>query len=295
MSAPEDLLSLYRSDPVAFSAGLLGDTVTADDVLEGRAEEATAPWEMQARVMRAVRDNRRVAVGSGHSLGKTWLITRILLWYLLRQRDAVVLVVSPKLEQVKSLIFGRARDLWVSQNLGGRAMSLELHPDPGKSPRWLAKGFTSRTPEGLSGYHERAQLHIFEEASGIDNGLYDAVEGMMSTEQARWLLIGNPIRSTGRFADALRSPEWDAHTISCWQHPNVVHGRPIYPLAVAPGWPEERRRVWGESSNLYRTRVLGQLPLADDDVLIGDNLMEGLWGPPPIAKEVLQAGRAIED
>lgn len=272
------LENAVRRDPVAFCAYVLGEKVTVADVLEGRAAEANALWKKQMEIMYAIRDHKRVVVGSGHSIGKTHLIVRTMLWYLLSEPGSVVLVVAPKLDQVKNLIFSRARAIWEEAGFGGRAMSLELYPAPDEYPGWVARGFTSRKAEGLSGYHEERQLHIFDEASGIDDELYDAVEGMMSTEGARWLLIGNPIRATGRFAEAMESSDWMRFSISCLEHPNVRHNRLIYPRAVSPGWPASRMKAWGETSNIYKTRVLGELPGSDEDVLFPQEIMRNVWG-----------------
>ena len=273
------IISESCDDPVAFTHYILGENVTVEDVLAGRYEEATYPWDKQREIMRSVRDYERVVVSSGHSTGKTHIIVRLMMWFLRSKPGSVVIVVSPKLEQIKSLVFVRYRQLHQENQFPGEAFNLTSRPDE-RFPKWEAQGFTSRSPEGLSGWHEADQLFIFEEASGIEDPLYEAVEGMMSTQGSHWLLIGNPIRARGKFAEAIQDPtgDWYHIPISCWDHPNVKLGRDVYRKAVTFAWPAKKRRQWGENSNLYRTRVLGLLPTDDPDVLFPSDIVNPTLG-----------------
>ena len=270
-------------DPVAFTYHVLGENITVEDVLKGKAKTATYPWKKQREIMRAVRDHTRVVCSSGHSTGKTHIIVRLMIWFLRAHPGSVVIVVSPKLEQIRSLVFVRYRQLHQDNQFPGEVFNLSCKPDE-RFPKWEAQGFTSRSPEGLSGWHEARQLFIFEEASGIEDPLYEAVEGMMSTQGSHWLLIGNPIRATGKFADAIRDPsgQWCHIPISCWDHPNVRLGRDVYAKAVTHKWPQQKKLEWGEHSNIYRTRVLGLLPTDDPDVLFPSSIVE------PSLEEVAQ-------
>ena len=76
------IISESCDDPVAFTHHILGENVTVEDVLAGRYEEATYPWDKQREIMRSVRDYERVVVSSGHSTGKTHIIVRLMMWFL---------------------------------------------------------------------------------------------------------------------------------------------------------------------------------------------------------------------
>ncbi|MDE2022328.1 MAG: hypothetical protein KGI71_05465, partial [Patescibacteria group bacterium] len=70
---------------------------------------------------------------------------------------------------------------------------------------------------------------------------------------------------SGLFFDAFhknRGDWWTQH-VSCVGHPNV-----------SPRYVEERARRYGEDSNRYRVRVLGDFPKADDDTVIPFELVE---------------------
>jgi hypothetical protein len=55
----------FRDDPAAFCREVLG----------------FLPWAKQIEILEAVRDNRRVAVRSGHKIGKSSCAAALALWY----------------------------------------------------------------------------------------------------------------------------------------------------------------------------------------------------------------------
>jgi phage terminase large subunit len=89
----------------------------------------------------------------------------------------------------------------------------------------------------------------------------------MSGHNAVTLLAGNPVRSSGYFFDVFNKPEmaphWRRIHISCVDHPRVT-----------PDFVADVARKYGEQSNAYRVRVLGEFPLADDDTVIPFELVE---------------------
>ena len=54
-----------REDPVHFVRDYLG----------------CEPWPKQEEILRAIRDNKEVAVASCHAAGKSWLSARAVLWF----------------------------------------------------------------------------------------------------------------------------------------------------------------------------------------------------------------------
>lgn len=120
-------------------------------------------------------------------------------------------------------------------------------------------------PEALAGVHSENVLLICDEASGIPDPVYESAAGSMSGESAVTVLAGNPVRSSGLFYDVFHSLRdlWFRIHISCVGHPRVT-----------PDFVEDIRRRYGENSNAYRVRVLGEFPLADDDTVIPFELME---------------------
>lgn len=259
----------FFDDPEGFCHEVLGEDKTAAMVERGDVPFANAPWAKQVEVMESVRDNRRTVVRASHSVGKTHIAARIALWFLYTRHPAIVITTAPKATQVKDLLWGRLRAAWAQsrQHLHGTCLTTRLEPIR-QDPEWYAVGYTAKDAEGFQGYHEAHVLIIFDEAPGVPPYIYDAVEGIMSTENVRWLGIGNPTERSGHFYRANVSPLYNSIHVSAWDHPNVTLGKAVYQKAVAPFWPQERLQEWGDNHPLYQSRVIGQFPDEGEDTLI---------------------------
>jgi hypothetical protein len=102
----------------------------------------------------------------------------------------------------------------------------------------------------------------------------------MANPGAIQILAGNPVRRSGLFYDvfhkaALRE-KWTLFHVSCVAHPNV-----------APEFIDDVRSRYGELSNQFRVRVLGEFPRVDDDTVIPFDLIE-----PALTRDVQPANNA---
>ena len=126
---------------------------------------------------------------------------------------------------------------------------------------------TSRaeTPEALQGVHSENVLLICDEASAIPEAVFEAAAGSMSGENACTILLGNPTRSSGFFFEThhRQAAEWWTRKVSCIDSPRV-----------AEDYVEEMAKRYGEESNAFRVRVLGDFPSRDDDTAIPLELVE---------------------
>jgi hypothetical protein len=151
------------------------------------------------------------------------------------------------------------RDLW---DIDADKIKLKLAPD-----ECFVTARTARAdkPEALQGLHSRHVMLIVDEASGVDEAVFNAAGGAMSTAGAITILTGNPTRSTGFFwrTHQLERDRWFTMRI-----PSTESKR------VSPEFIQELADRWGEDSNEYRIRVLGEFPLAEADALIPADLIE---------------------
>ena len=88
------ILGRCRRDPLFFSRHVLG---------------GEQPWERQAEILLAVRDSNRVAVRSGHGVGKTWTAARAVIWFLYSHPHSIVLTTAPTHRQVRSILWAEIR------------------------------------------------------------------------------------------------------------------------------------------------------------------------------------------
>ena len=120
-------------------------------------------------------------------------------------------------------------------------------------------------PESLAGVHADNVMLICDEASGIPEKVFEAAAGSMSGENATTILLGNPTRSSGMFYDTHHrmANEWWTRKVSCVDSPRV-----------SPEYVDEMKKRYGEESNAYFVRVLGEFPRKDDDTAIPLELVE---------------------
>ncbi len=67
---------------------------------------------------------------------------------------------------------------------------------------WFAVARTASKPDALQGFHADDILHIIDEASGVDDKVFEPVLGALSTPGARLLMCGNPTQLSGFFMTA---------------------------------------------------------------------------------------------
>lgn len=250
LSLSERTMARCRRDPLFFCRHVLG---------------GEQPWERQAQILLALRDAPRVAVRSGHGVGKTWTAARAALWFLYSHPRAIVLTTAPTQRQVRSILWTEIRRQVRTAvlPLGGKLTETALVVDDG----WFALGLSTDEPERFQGYHAEHLLLVMDEAPGVPEDIYEAARGVLTSRHARVLLIGNPTQPRGPFYEAFRSPHWQAVHIPCTACPNVTTGRVIYPKLVTAEWVETQAREWGRSSPAFRSRVLGEFPEESEHLL----------------------------
>ena len=239
-------------EPVQFARDVLGVTL----------------WSKQEEVLRAVMEERRVAVKSGNGLGKDFTAAVALLWYLHAHDPGIVLSTAPTFRQVRHVLWRQIRTLHrrAVQELGGRMLDTrwELADDR------YALGLSADEAERFQGFHSENMLVVVDEAEGIEDEIYEAIDAVMTSENVKLLLIGNPTRPSGPFYRAFHDEKgiYRPITISALESPNVVNRKIEIAGLTTANWVEERRAIWGEASDMYQSRVLGEFPRLGEDVLI---------------------------
>ena len=120
-------------------------------------------------------------------------------------------------------------------------------------------------PEALQGFHAEHLLFLIDEASGIPDIVFEVGMGALSTPGAKVVMAGNPTRTSGFFYDTHHSlrNRWHTMHVNCLDVPR------------AQGHIEDIKAKYGEGSNAWRVRVLGEFPTADDETVIPLELVLG--------------------
>ena len=247
----KEKLLVYQKDPILFFKEILG---------------ITSCWDKQIEIAKSVARNKRTEVHSGHGVGKSFTASAIAVWFLYTHPNSIVITTAPTWRQVEKVLWGeisqRLKDAKVF--LGGKPLETEIK----LGPKWYAMGFSSDKPDAFQGFHADWLLAIEDEPSGIEDVVDEQIQTLLANENTRLLKIGNPVRTTGHFADSAKSKQFYHIHINCWESPNVRAGKIIYPGLVSKEWCQDRLEDWGEDSPVYQSRVLGMFPKEDADTLI---------------------------
>ena len=242
-----DLLVKLHADPVLFVETILG----------------AKPQKWQADALMAVARNDRVSIKSGHGVGKTAFQSWLVLWWLLTHYPCKVAVTANTAHQLSDVLWTEI-DKWARQLPEGFKNLLEFKSDKislkGASDSFaVARTSRKENPEALQGFHSENMLFLVEEASGVPDVVFQVAEGALSTAGAKTVMCGNPTRSDGFFYESFHAQRhmWSNITVSC--HDGEY---------VSEDFLANMADKYGEESNVYRVRVLGEFPTQSDDVLV---------------------------
>lgn len=270
-----EFLALYHADPHRFVREVFG--------MDGRDPEHTIDaWQAELLDVvggKIVREEtvaagglkeRRIAVRSGHGVGKTTVVAWLIVHHIICKFPQKTVCTAPTSGQLFDALAAEVKT-WIRKlppllqdRLEIKTESIHLRAAPDES---FISFKTSRpeTPEALAGVHSANVLLVADEASGIPEVVFVAAGGSMSGMHATTIMPGNPVRSAGYFYDAFHKnkDEWYRIHVSCEGHPRI-----------SPDFVRSMREQYGEDSNEYRVRVLGEFPLADDDKVIPADLID---------------------
>lgn len=257
----------------------------------------TRLWSVQREIMQAVVTHERVAVKACHASSKTFTAARMVLWFLARYTDAIVVTTAPTWNQVEKLLWGEVHAaLAKSRYKFPKALLTGLSFAP-EFPKRYAYGLSTSVTnqdEGVrfQGIHAENILVIMDEAPGVDPKIWTAIEGARAGGNTRILAIGNPTISSGPFHDAFTNKRsgWKCFTISAFGSPNLEgitldmlignEEKGIAPLSeeelkvekfqglVTRKWVKEKYYEWGPNHPLWEARVLGEFPHQSEDSLL---------------------------
>lgn len=247
-----ELLLAIALDPVLFVEGVLG----------------AKPEEWQKKALYAVRDNDRVAIRSGHGIGKTAFLSWLILWWVLTRSPSRIACTANTSSQLSDILWAEVAK-WHRRMPDGLKELIEVTSAKveltGQDSFAVARTARRETPEALQGFHSPNMLFLVDEASGVDNIIFEVGEGAMSTEGAKTVMTGNPTRTSGYFYEAFNKMKDSFFTMKVSSQDSTQ---------VGPKFIEDMKVKYGEDSNIYRVRVLGEWPEADDDVVIPLHLLQ---------------------
>jgi hypothetical protein len=227
--------------------------------------------DQEKQIANAIAKYDKVSVRSGHHTGKDTTASVINWWFLGTRFCPKVICSANTKEQLYDVLWAEMAkwkrkspvlDLlyeWTKEKIFHKGFPAE----------WWSVARSASKGEGIQGRHATTemggklvsnQLIILDEVSGMDEEILAASEGIMSGKGTKVLMISNPTRNSGFF--------YRTHTPKGKKHWHTIHLSSLDSPFAGKEWIEYMKDMYGENSNIYRVRVLGDFPVEDKDSLI---------------------------
>ncbi len=223
------------------------------------------PQEHQIEIMRSVAhagangQPTGTTVRSGHGVGKTCTQAWLVFYYLFTRPLSKVPTTAPTWHQVKNVLWAEI-EKWYRRFRFAHLFKLDTTrlAAIGREREWFAIGITSNRPDRIEGFHAPYLLFLVDEAKGVPDGIFDAIDGALTQGgiRAYFSTPGSPI---GKFYDS-------HHRLARFFRTFHVNGEHV--ATVSKAWVEEKRLEWGEDSAIFQAKVRGEFPQEGDDILI---------------------------
>ncbi|MEE9612611.1 MAG: hypothetical protein V3W19_15255 [Desulfatiglandales bacterium] len=202
----------------------------------------------------------RVAVKSGHGAGKGALSSMLVHWFMATRKNPQVVVTANTGDQLSTKTW-REVAIWHKRLIMGDWFTwtatkfyLKSHPEThfASAITWNAE-----RPQAFAGTHAEDVMVIFDEASEIDDAIWEVTEGALTTGRCIWLVMGNPTLPTGNFINCFEeggggmAHRWKGWTVDTSKKEVLYSNKPL----IAE-WIDD----YGEDSDFVRVKVTGEKP-----------------------------------
>jgi len=213
--------------------------------------------------------HKRISIRSGHGTGKDASASWAIWWFLSTRVMAKVVCTAPTARQLYDVLWSELSKWYRDSALADEFVIQSDKIFKKEAPKeWWARAVSPSVKadpadqaETLAGFHADHLLIVVDEASGVEDPVFVPVEGAMTQEDNRVMLIGNPTKNKGYFHDTQFHPEISHR----WKK---FHWDSRDSENVKPEYPEYMAQKYGIDSNVFRIRVAGEPPLEDARTLI---------------------------
>lgn len=174
-------------------------------------------------------------IEAGHTVGKTKLASGIVSHFLDCFVPSIIYTFAPSFDQIKKLLWKEIEnDRLNNFDLPGKVLkNCQIHISPNHFAQGrAASNANNKGTERVQGQHNEYLLFVLDEAEGVADFVYDAVDSMISGGIAVVILLANPKTRTSKFHQIKKYSNVQSFRISCINHPNVLANREIIPGAV---------------------------------------------------------------
>ena len=260
-------LAGYSDDPVGFVYFAFPWGVPGSEL-----EDHAGPFDWQIEVLRelgagliTIDEAIRIARTSGHGIGKSALVSWIILWAISTFEDTKGVVTANTENQLKTKTWAEVAKwhrMFIARELFELSATALYSRDPLHERTWRIDmvPWSERNTEAFAGLHNSRKriLVIMDEASAIPDVIWEVTEGALTDRNTQiiWCVFGNPTRNKGRFRECFSGGKFSHR----WKHA-AIDSRDV------PGTNKKQFDEWvtdfGLDSDFVRVRVRGIFPRAD--------------------------------
>lgn len=198
----------------------------------------------------------RISVVSGHGIGKSTLLSWLILWFLYTHDLSQSASTSPSKEQMYDVLWKELKK-WIDKmpdTMGEQFIWETSHIRMKEKPEtWFARAKTAskENTEALAGVHADWVFLNVDEASGVEETIFETMEGALTSGNTIVFLISNGTRPIGYFYDTHHKDKdrWQCYSFSSLDSPRVDQK-----------FVDNIVQKYGSDSTQYAIRVLGQFP-----------------------------------
>lgn len=225
------------------------------------------PTWQQYDVMTAISPpGSRTAVASGHGTGKSRLMASVVDWHVRTFPFSNGLLTANNIDQCRIGVWKYLDEVmadmdfnhtWMSQYVVKETKRYYVPVVNGNNvskDSWffIPKTAGKSNPQGLAGQHHKHYMAMVDEASEVDDVKHDVIEGALTQPRNRHVMLSQPTRIVGRFAE-------------CWSILSHIYttfnlNAEESPLVDKAWIAQQLAKYGGHHSPQYQIRVLGRMP-----------------------------------
>lgn len=209
----------------------------------------------------------RLSVSSGHGIGKGACSSWLILWFMSTRTQCRGVVTANTKNQLSGKTWAELAKwhrLAINQEWFSWTKTRFSHSLSPETWFFEAIPWTRERSEAFAGLHAEHVMVLFDEASGIDDKIWEVAEGALTTGGI-FAAFGNPTRSDGAFSRCFKEMK---HRWCNWQ----VDSRTakMTNKKTLQQWIDD----YGIDSDFVKVRVLGKFPRLGTFELIPESLLE---------------------
>lgn len=297
-------LKTYQTDPLTWLTERFGDPETNYLWSKHGGPYETHKWDGTPdpfyTAIKALSEKKWVGIESATSTGKTYILPRIVYWFLDVFPNSLVITTAPKRDQLQKILwkemgtafpmFKRIRSyaelLTLNITVDGRVKKQnksninELTKIMEVGSGHEAIGFVSGVAAGeesatrMQGFHREHMMFVLDECPGLNPAIIKAIENTSTAENNLVIAVGNPDSHVDALHQFCELSKTEHIVISAMDHPNIVLNKAVIKGAVTVGSIEFRKEEYGEETPFYKSRVRGICPTEGVDSLFKAEMLD---------------------